>query len=105
MYQGAFAQLMDTMNMKLYNVKTVNELTFKGYVDHLIQLKNTVPIDGDDSPPFDRFGWFYMVNNLFIQIFKFLFHRMFFFQILLSKMYGNLMINLCNEASGFDGFN
>lgn len=63
MYQGAFAQLMDTMNMKLYNVKTVNELTFKGYVDHLIQLKNTVPIDGDDSPPFDRFGWFYMRNG------------------------------------------
>lgn len=53
---------MDHFKMKIHIRKTVNELIFEGYVDELIQLKSVVSLPDDDSPPFDRFGWFYMVS-------------------------------------------
>ena len=53
---------MNHFKMKIHIIKTINELIFEGYVDELIQLKSMVQLPDDDSPPFDRFGWFYMVS-------------------------------------------
>lgn len=42
--------------------KTVDELLFTGYEDKLITMGKMSGMD-EDAPPFDRFGWFYMVRN------------------------------------------
>lgn len=46
---------------KVYTTKSVDELLFTGYDDSLIKLGRLAAI-GDDIPPFDKFGWFYMVR-------------------------------------------
>lgn len=45
---------------EIHVTKTVDELLFSGYQDALIDLGQ---LGGQmvDVPPFDRFGWFYMV--------------------------------------------
>ena len=66
MFQGGLSAIMSQLKMQIYITKTINELLFEGYVDKLIDMKNAVPLpDEDESPPFDRFGWFYMVKILF----------------------------------------
>lgn len=43
-------------------MKTVGELLFDGYDDTLIKLGRLATM-GEDIPPFDKFGWFYMRNG------------------------------------------
>lgn len=47
---------------KVHVTKTVNELLFAGYDDSLIRLGRLAAV-ADDIPPFDKFGWFYMVRS------------------------------------------
>ncbi|XP_029042884.1 protein croquemort-like [Osmia bicornis bicornis] len=47
---------------KVHTTKTVNELLFAGYDDSLIKLGRMAAL-GDEIPPFDKFGWFYMRNG------------------------------------------
>ncbi|KZC14662.1 Protein croquemort, partial [Dufourea novaeangliae] len=47
---------------KVHTTKTVNELLFAGYDDSLIKLGRVAAM-GEDIPPFDKFGWFYMRNG------------------------------------------
>jgi scavenger receptor class B protein 1 len=43
--------------------RTVEELLFKGFPDTLMKLAKTFPFFVDaDIPPWERFGWFYMVS-------------------------------------------
>lgn len=48
---------------KVHITKTVNEWLFAGYDDSLIRIGRLAAMEGDDTPPFDRFGWFYMRNG------------------------------------------
>ncbi|CAL7934631.1 unnamed protein product [Xylocopa violacea] len=50
------------LTARLHTTKTVEELLFKGYEDTLIDLGRIAGI-GEDIPPFDKFGWFYMRNG------------------------------------------
>ncbi|EFN81088.1 protein croquemort [Harpegnathos saltator] len=46
---------------KIYVTKTVGELLFTGYSDTLLTMGKMLVTD--DTPLYDRFGWFYMRNN------------------------------------------
>lgn len=46
----------------IHIVKTVDELLFTGYEDPLITMGQMAVDDGEEIPPFDRFGWFYLVR-------------------------------------------
>ncbi|XP_076297743.1 protein croquemort [Lasioglossum baleicum] len=46
----------------VHTMKTVGELLFEGYDDSLIKLGRLATM-GEDIPPFDKFGWFYMRNG------------------------------------------
>ena len=41
-------------------MKTVDELLFAGYKDTIIEMGKLANLD-EEIPPYDRFGWFYMV--------------------------------------------
>lgn len=43
---------------KVYVVKTVDELLFRGYKDNVLTMGLMI---AEDAPPYDKFGWFYMV--------------------------------------------
>lgn len=52
-------------NEKVHVTKTAIEWLFDGFEDPLINLAKGNPLLTDsDIPPFDRFGWFYMVINV-----------------------------------------
>lgn len=46
---------------EIHVTKTVDELLFSGYEDSLINLGRMAAM-GEEIPPFDKFGWFYMVG-------------------------------------------
>lgn len=51
--------LVDQVHIK----RTVGEFLFQGFNDPLIDLAKTMPfLAGDNVPPFDKFGWFYLVK-------------------------------------------
>lgn len=58
------------MGLKLYNervhvTKNASEWLFDGFEDPLINLAKGNPLFvGEDIPPFDKFGWFYMVIKM-----------------------------------------
>lgn len=58
--QGTLSLMLSTSNA--YITKTVDELLFKGYEDSLIEM-GRLAVSGEDIPPFDKFGWFYMVGR------------------------------------------
>lgn len=60
MFQSTLSLMLSSSDV--HTTKTVNELIFAGYDDTLIQLGKVAAI-GDDIPPFDKFGWFYMRNG------------------------------------------
>lgn len=47
----------------IHVVKTVDELLFTGYKDSIIDMGQFAP-DDEEIPPYDRFGWFYMVIKI-----------------------------------------
>ncbi|OAD55216.1 Protein croquemort, partial [Eufriesea mexicana] len=57
--QGTLSLMLSTSNVHIS--KTVDELLFTGYDDSLIEMGRMV--SGEDIPPFDKFGWFYMMNG------------------------------------------
>ena len=59
--------LQNTLSLMLSSsevhvTKTVGELLFAGYEDSLINLGRMAAM-GEEIPPFDKFGWFYMRNG------------------------------------------
>ena len=46
----------------VHTTKMVDQLLFRGYEDALIELGRMAADLGEDVPPFDKFGWFYMVR-------------------------------------------
>ena len=59
--------LQNTLSLMLSSsdvhvTKTVDELLFSGYEDSLINLGRMAAM-GEEIPPFDKFGWFYMRNG------------------------------------------
>ncbi|XP_076673421.1 protein croquemort isoform X2 [Andrena cerasifolii] len=59
--------LQNTLSLMLSSsevhvTKTVGELLFSGYEDSLINLGRMAAM-GEEIPPFDKFGWFYMRNG------------------------------------------
>lgn len=57
--QSTLSLMLATSNVHI--TKTVDELLFRGYDDSLIEIGRMAAI-ADDIPPFDKFGWFYMVR-------------------------------------------
>lgn len=45
---------------EIHVVKTVDELLFKGYSDPIISMGKMAV--AENIPPFDKFGWFYLVS-------------------------------------------
>ncbi|XP_014210137.1 protein croquemort isoform X2 [Copidosoma floridanum] len=62
MMQQSLSYMLDQFSSKYYVVKTVDELLFTGFEDHLISMGRMSGLD-DTAPPFDRFGWFYERNG------------------------------------------
>ncbi|XP_076655822.1 protein croquemort [Halictus rubicundus] len=58
--QGTLSFLLSSSSV--HTTKTVDELLFTGYDDSLIKLGRLATV-GEDIPPFDKFGWFYMRNG------------------------------------------
>lgn len=64
-YKRIASTFLTSMGVKFKVKRTVDELLFKGYVDNMIKLVNSLPdflkrIDANTLPP-DKFGWFYGV--------------------------------------------
>ncbi|XP_011500429.1 PREDICTED: protein croquemort-like [Ceratosolen solmsi marchali] len=62
MIQQSLSYVLNQFSNKIYIVKTVDELLFTGFEDKIITMGKMSGMD-EDSPPFDRFGWFYMRNG------------------------------------------
>ncbi|XP_058803575.1 protein croquemort-like [Phymastichus coffea] len=62
MIQQSLSYLLNQFSNKIYIVKTVDELLFTGFEDKIITMGKMSGLD-EDSPPFDKFGWFYMRNG------------------------------------------
>lgn len=60
MMQQTLSYLLGKTVAKVVITKTVDEWLFKGYEDMLITM-GKVAVTDDDLPPFDKFGWFYLV--------------------------------------------
>lgn len=60
MMQSTLSFLLSSSSVHI--MKTVGELLFDGYDDSLIKLGRLATM-GEDIPPFDKFGWFYMRNG------------------------------------------
>lgn len=59
-------------NEKVHVTKYASEWLFDGYEDPMINLARGNPLlEDSDIPPFDRFGWFYMVMKTFDRISRF----------------------------------
>lgn len=65
MMQGTLSYLL--ASSKIYINKTAGELLFEGYSDQIISMGSLMASDDFEVPPFDKFGWFYMVI-LFIRL-------------------------------------
>ena len=63
MIQKTLSYLLTQFSYKIHVVKTVDELLFSGFEDRLITIGQIAVNLGEEVPPFDRFGWFYMVGN------------------------------------------
>ena len=50
------------MNQKVHVTKNASEWLFDGYEDQMINLAKDNPFLDAGNIPFDRFGWFYMVQ-------------------------------------------
>lgn len=63
-WDGALQATLSLMlsSLDVHTTKTVDQLLFKGYDDTLIELGKMAAGMGEDVPPFDKFGWFYMVR-------------------------------------------
>ena len=62
--KAGFNTFIGTLGSKLYVTKTAGEFLFDGYDDPLLHIKPP-PSLGIDVPPYDKFGWFYLVSNIF----------------------------------------
>ncbi|XP_060821734.1 protein croquemort-like [Bombus pascuorum] len=64
-WDGALQTTLSLMlsSLDVHTTKTVDQLLFKGYDDTLIELGKMAAGMGEDVPPFDKFGWFYMRNG------------------------------------------
>ncbi|XP_043512147.1 protein croquemort-like [Frieseomelitta varia] len=64
-WDGAFQTTLSLMlsASEVHTTKTVDQLLFRGYEDALIELGRMAAELGEDVPPFDKFGWFYMRNG------------------------------------------
>ncbi|KAK0075820.1 hypothetical protein PV325_006271, partial [Microctonus aethiopoides] len=60
--QNSLSFMLDKLS-GIHIVKTVDELLFTGYEDPLITMGQMAVDDGEEIPPYDRFGWFYLRNG------------------------------------------
>ena len=66
MIQQSLSYVLNQFSNEVHIVKTVDDLLFTGFEDKIITMGQMSGMD-EDSPPFDRFGWFYMVRKSTIQ--------------------------------------
>lgn len=60
---------ISALSTKLWKETTVDELLFSGYEDTLINLARSMPqLKNLPIPDYDRFGWFYKVNIIIINV-------------------------------------
>lgn len=53
-------------HQNIFVSKSANEWLFEGYADNMITLAKEMPILDAGDIPYDKFGWFYMVNYTII---------------------------------------
>lgn len=61
--------MLNQFSNKIYFVKTVDQLLFSGFDDKIMTLGRMAGMD-EDAPPFDKFGWFYLVCTQYFKISK-----------------------------------
>ena len=84
-------------NEKVHVTKNASEWLFDGYEDPLINLAKGNPLlDETEIPPFDRFGWFYMVKY-FVSNFLY-----FNYQDILQRNNSNSLLGDFNANTGVD---
>lgn len=97
MIQQSLSYLLNQFSNKIYVVKTVDELLFNGYDDKLITMGKMSGLD-EDSPPFDKFGWFYTVCQTIIFLALYQFKFFFWCIIKLFSHFGIITTRCCNRS-------
>lgn len=54
-----------TFHQKVHVTKNASEWLFDGYEDVMINIAKNNPLLDAGNIPYDKFGWFYMVNMLY----------------------------------------
>lgn len=68
-----FSLTLSTLISNTSVTKSVGELLFDGYEDNLLNMARNMPFLANTGiPDYDKFAWFYMVNDDIIK--KFLFY-------------------------------
>ena len=75
--KAGFNQFVEQTGSTIFVSPTVEELLFEGYSDPLLDFIQFIPENSsllEIIPPYDKFGWFYMVlNSICLQ--RFLLHQ------------------------------
>uniref|UniRef100_A0A1B6CTY0 Uncharacterized protein n=1 Tax=Clastoptera arizonana TaxID=38151 RepID=A0A1B6CTY0_9HEMI len=62
-YKGGLSLTLSATEQEVSINRRVGELLFEGYTDKLIDIARTLPQFSGVDIPFDRFGWFYKMNE------------------------------------------
>ena len=68
MMEFGLSDMLATIEAKLFLKRTVGELLFDGYEDPILEIGASFD-DEERTLPIDKFGWFYKVKHLSLEVY------------------------------------